>query len=137
MKKHLLVFSLFTGPFCVYGQDIEDSRPCPVDFVPVNSGYCIERSENPPQNWSSAAEYCSINQNARLCTYSEWMVACNHSSELNLIDMVNGNWEWVDDNDGGKPGGTVGTIGYKDCSDMSRSSPDVVIMQSFRCCKSR
>lgn len=115
------------------------SKPCPEGFVPVNADYCIDESERGSTTWHAANKFCR-NMNARLCTYSEWVYACEKSSSLGMIYATN-NAEWLD-----MPGGFIeaagrikvkefAAVGYLNCKNIGWFSPTGDM--AFRCCFSR
>jgi len=67
---------------------------CPGGFTSVNAEYCIETNENvgsPGTFWvASDASYAA---GARLCSWSEWYMACNNTGGLS--NMTNDK-EWID-----------------------------------------
>ncbi len=65
---------------------------CPSDMR-TGSTFCIELNERSSRNWYGANDGC-FDAGRRLCTTSEWMMACRKISGLN---SMTGNWEWTAD----------------------------------------
>ncbi len=66
---------------------------CPSGMVDANGIFCIEPNERSSQNWYNANNQCYA-AGRRLCTGSEWMMACRNTSGLSGITS---GWEWVAD----------------------------------------
>lgn len=64
---------------------------CPTGFTQVNENYCIQTNENTASNFYNAVLTCG-NLNAELCSFTDWLNACNNVTTLmNMTD----NYEWV------------------------------------------
>ena len=72
------------------GQITGASSGCPSDMR-TGSTFCIETNERGSSNWYNANDACFI-AGRRLCTTSEWVMACRNVSGLSSIT---GNWEWT------------------------------------------
>jgi hypothetical protein len=112
------------------------NKKCPNGFVDVNADYCIEIVERDTINWFAAVKSCG-DFNARLCTQSEWVFACQKSSVLNLLNMTD-NMEWIDS--AGNSGDNCKTMGMDQfgtpgCN--SGYSRTFNLNKSFRCCYSK
>ncbi|MEL6343974.1 MAG: hypothetical protein AAFV53_12645, partial [Myxococcota bacterium] len=75
--------------------DLENDVGCPSDMVDAG-GYCIDTDENSSQNWQAHANLCQ-SEGKRMCSLAEWIGACNDRSALGLNDMIDGNYEYVDE----------------------------------------
>ena len=67
---------------------------CPDGYASLNADICIQRNDSGSTDYFSAALQCRIS-GARLCTWAEYMSACDLvGGQLNgLFD----DWEWIDD----------------------------------------
>lgn len=111
------------------------SNSCPNGFVSVNKDYCIETNERIAASWWNAVITC-MNKNARLCTMSEWSLACFNSG-LALNNMLN-NYEWVDsaaNNASTAKTMGLGSGGVPGCDYGYYELPGVV--NAYRCCFSK
>jgi hypothetical protein len=67
-------------------------RPCRAGFSIASNIHCIADSAQPALNFRDAAAYCNQN-GGRLCTMTEWAVACHRSPAfLPSVESL----EWVD-----------------------------------------
>jgi len=99
---------------------------CPTGMVDANGIFCIEPNVRNSQNWYNANNQCYA-ASRRLCTGSEWMMACRNTS--GLTGMTSG-WEWLadlgeDDNEAARR--------MHSCSDSEDSGWGS--SYEFRCCK--
>jgi hypothetical protein len=136
-------FDLFTGQIITALFDGSNfqilnklHKRCPAGFVDVNKDYCIELVERDSMNWFFATKTCG-NLNSRLCTQSEWAFACQNSSILNLVNMID-NMEWVDSAaNSANQCKTMGinAVGVSGCN--SGHTQPYNYNKSFRCCFSK
>lgn len=68
------------------------SRPCPMGFTAATHALCIQDSSYNAVNFRTAAGAC-ITAGGRLCSISDWMVACHRIDGFlsSVVDL-----EWVD-----------------------------------------
>jgi hypothetical protein len=114
--------------------------PCPEGFHVAGREFCIEDSSHASVSFFEAITTCAA-QDARLCTYSEWVRACEN--EAGFLATV-ADFEWVDDaanttngakrvGNGGD--GVVGTVPGINCRHGGWSVPTAV--NRYRCCSHR
>lgn len=108
---------------------------CPSsDWVPIGD-FCIMDDElgGGPADWGESVHSCAHDEDARLCTVSEWMMACklDASGAITLTDIDN-NYEWVGDMDSNGKALRIGDggCGAIDDHDMTNNS-------ERRCCVNR
>ncbi|MCU0318885.1 MAG: hypothetical protein MUE88_02240 [Flavobacteriales bacterium] len=115
-------------------------RPCPTGFHPATPLYCIADSSREAVTFFDAITTCAA-QNARLCTYSEWVHACERDP-LFLGTVLD--FEWVDDaantTNGAKrvgngTDGVVGTPPGINCRHGGWTVPTNTAR--YRCCRNR
>ncbi|MBS1581542.1 MAG: hypothetical protein JST66_05000 [Bacteroidetes bacterium] len=129
-----LVSAVFDGTtFQLIAARRQDIRPCPSGSVAVNEQYCIEIAQHDTAEFDVASIACG-QQNGRMCTWSEWWVACNKLSTLGLQDMV-GDWEWT--NNAANADGYVRVVGQSSCTQAATSVGWGGLQRSFRCCYRR
>jgi len=114
--------------------------PCPDGFHVAGREFCVEDSSRAAVSFYESVRTCS-SQNARLCTYSEWVRACENG--LGFLSTVS-DFEWVDDaantTNGAKRVGNGGDgvtgspIGIN-CRHGSWSVPTE--LSRYRCCSNR
>jgi hypothetical protein len=120
------------------------SSACPSGFNDTGYGYCIQADKamgGGVTNYYNANSVCS-NLNARLCTPSEWYIACRNGKANNMTSSVNPNSEWVsqlasDPNQGDGAialGRNVGKDGTR-CSGQEFQA--VLNNVTFRCCRNK
>lgn len=111
----------------------ETARPCKKGFIPVNTFYCIESNEHDSVNVYNAMDACG-SLGGKLCTWSQWYIACQQSSPQ-LLNMI-GNYEWVDDaGNYGSPYVQAKAMGGSGCDDNVSVNPTGA--RAFRCCHRR
>ena len=69
------------------------SANCPSGMTQF-ADFCIENEERSGQAWYSAIDTCS-NNNRRLCSLMEWMMACRQNP--GSVNNMTNNWEWTSD----------------------------------------
>ncbi|MBK8949434.1 MAG: hypothetical protein IPM68_11415 [Flavobacteriales bacterium] len=67
---------------------------CPVGFLQVHDGLCMQLDDGPDVSIFTALRQCA-DRGARLCTWDEYLYGCTVLSGQ-LIDLFN-DWEWIDD----------------------------------------
>ncbi len=73
-------------------------KKCPTNFVAVGQEFCIFNNPQSAATWETAAAACqSIPGNAHLCSWAEWLTACQTVSATIFTGMTTGGGEWVDD----------------------------------------
>ena len=75
--------------------DLESDTSCPSDMADAG-GYCIDINENSAQSWQAQAIQCQ-SEGKRMCSLAEWIGACNDRSALGLSNMLDGDFEYVDE----------------------------------------
>lgn len=111
----------------------ESRRPCPSGSVAVNAQYCIEVAQHDTAEFDTASRVCG-QQNGRMCTWSEWWVACSKAGTLGLQNML-GDWEWT--NNAANGDGYVRVVGQGSCMHATTSVAWGGLQRSFRCCYRR
>ena len=112
---------------------------CPVGYSAVTRGYCIADQPQPSADFFSAISYC-IDQDARLCTLSEWSAACqNLTSFFGTVTEA----EWVDHAANNTTGAKLVGFGINSGDDVPGSgcefggqSPPTAMFR-YRCCSDR
>jgi len=114
--------------------------PCPEGFHVGGREFCVEDSSRAPMSFYEAVRTCA-SQDSRLCTYSEWVRACENGTGF-LATVAD--FEWVDDaanttngakrvGNGGD--GVSGTPPSINCRHGSWSVPTE--LGRYRCCSNR
>lgn len=115
------------------------ARPCPPNFSPGGSTYCVSDSVTGAGTFYEGIAACEA-LGGRLCTFGEWSNAC--LERPGFLATVN-NYEWVDDahnnnNDAKTVGaGYAGPLlmeGYACEYGLSRAP---TVISNYRCCTSR
>ena len=75
--------------------DLESETSCPSDMADAG-GFCIDVDENTSQSWQAHANQCQ-SEGKRMCSLAEWIGACNDRSALGLSNMLDGDFEYVDE----------------------------------------
>lgn len=70
-------------------------RDCPEGMKAVTDQFCTEIDERTAEPFFDAALTCT-QAGRRLCTWGEWINACQLRTSLGLLNMIN-NWEFTDD----------------------------------------
>ena len=107
-------------------------RDCPAGMIQASNQFCIEQTERDLTEFFDAALACS-QQGSRLCTWGEFIVACENAATLGVQQMV-GNYEWT--NNAANEDGGVRVAGNLNC----RQAAVVAVVgfpRKFRCCLSR
>jgi hypothetical protein len=104
-------------------------KECPGGFLSVNENLCIEENSKSYQvNFFNAAKICMENK-ARLCSWSEWVSACER---LNTPDNnFTSHWEWV--NTSSDHGNGAKIVGNNICGNNQYLNAELNIAR-FRCC---
>lgn len=108
------------------------NKPCPQGFVSVNENFCIEKNDTDSLSFYQAVVNCG-DKNGKLCSWSDWIYACQKTS-LGLNNM-NDNFEWIDDTGNY----TLSTINAKvagtpTCRDSGSVGVSLTTKYKFRCC---
>lgn len=108
-------------------------RDCPAGTVAVSDQFCVEAMEHGAGDYFAAGLACA-GSGLRLCSWAEFVAACQRTTELQLTGMIN-NWEWTSSTSNEDNSGRI--AGLNDCTSagnwMSTGSAPV----AFRCCFSR
>lgn len=108
-------------------------RDCPPGLTAVSDHFCIELNERALSSYYSAAVAC-VQDGLRLCTWGEYIAACNRRVALGLVGMV-GNWEWT--NNSANEDLSVRIVGNTSCTaNGTRLATDETQTVS-RCCYTR
>lgn len=75
--------------------DLESEVGCPTDMVDAG-GYCVDKDENTARSWQAHANLCQ-SEGKRMCSLAEWMGACNDRSSIGASNMLDGDFEYVDE----------------------------------------
>jgi hypothetical protein len=108
-------------------------KPCPPNTVAVNEQFCIEPNEHPESDFFTAISGCAAN-GLRLCSWAEFIVACNRRTELGLLNMTN-SWEWIDD--AVNENGSARMVGANGCGVASAAIVSGSFGRASRCCATR
>jgi hypothetical protein len=104
-------------------------KECPRGYLSVNENFCIEeKSRDLEVNFFTAAKICMEN-NSRLCSWSEWVSACDRlkASDNNFTS----HWEWVNTSSDHNNGAKI--VGYDVCGNNSYMNAELNVAR-FRCC---
>ena len=108
-------------------------KPCDPGLVAVSEAFCIQPTEHGASDFFTANANCAAN-GLRLCSWTEFIVACNKATELGLTGML-GNWEWTDD--AVNENGSARIAGSSTCSTTGTALVSGSIDRNSRCCHSR
>ena len=101
---------------------------CPIGFIEVDEGFCIEEESHEPLNFFDATKYC-MDKNARLCKWSEFSMACEilNTGSNDFTDT----WEWVSASSDHSNGAKIVGNGSCDSNDFYNAELNFA---RFRCC---
>lgn len=129
----LLSIVLANGNFHVLNGSHDLRRACPSGTVLVNDQYCIEPTEHGSGDYFQAGLACAAS-GLRLCTWAEFVLACDRSLELQLTGMTN-SWEWTNNTSNEDNSGRI--AGLNSCVSagnwLSTGSSPI----AYRCCYTR
>jgi hypothetical protein len=108
-------------------------RSCPTGMVAISEQVCIEVNERPAVDLYTAFVTCAA-ESKRVCSWSEFHVACRARIELALQNMLNG-WEWT--NNACNEDNTVRIVGMTTCETASTRPATTGPAAAFRCCYTR
>ena len=111
----------------------DQRRPCLSGMVAVNEQYCMETTERPAVDFFDAAVGCA-EAGRRLCSWGEFIAACQEAGALGLTGMING-WEWT--NNTSNEDGTARIVGAGDCEAAGTWFVTGNSGQAYRCCYTR
>ncbi len=132
LKAGLVVNAIYDGTQFIILSELNKS--CPSGYTSVNDYYCIHIDEQADSVDYWQAIVACADENARLCTWSEWYNACRKlgTSLNNMID----NWEFVDGAQNylaASPTKTRAKLaGEFACEEGSGGNPTVP--RAYRCC---
>jgi hypothetical protein len=134
LPESSMVALVFDGSaFQVVNGAAHAKRDCPPGLTAVSEHFCIEPNERGLSSFYSAAVAC-VQDGLRLCTWGEYIAACNRRIALGLVGMV-GNWEWT--NNSANEDLSVRIVGNTSCTvSGTRTSTDATQTVS-RCCYTR
>lgn len=131
-----MVSLVFDGSlFHVMNGSVYKPLPCPSGTIPVNGHFCMQPVENSPSaTFFDAALFCA-GQGLRLCSWAEFVVACELRDSLGINDIT-GNWEWTRTSAGSNR--VVRMVGSQGCTSASTASTNEgAPLRRWRCCASR
>jgi hypothetical protein len=108
-------------------------RNCLPGMIAIDSQFCIEIDERPAVDFPDAAEVCG-NLGGKVCSWTEFSVACHRDTVPLLNDMV-GNYEWTDT--GANGDNLVRIAGWQNCRSAGTSISVGGTPRPFRCCLRR
>lgn len=108
-------------------------RECPSGLVAVNEQYCVELNERPPGNYFEAGLACAAN-GLRLCSWAEFVAACQRGTELQLALMTN-SWEWTSSTSNEDNSARIAGLNGCDSAGNWLSTGSAPV--AFRCCFTR
>jgi hypothetical protein len=120
--------------FHVMNGTVRQPRSCPENTVAVDDMFCIAPNEHPQGATGLFPAIMACHEaGMRLCSWGEWLMACQQREALGLNAMT-GNWEWTDDMANEDLGARM--VGQFNCTSASAGH---VLNQNrpFRCCYSR
>lgn len=110
----------------------KQSTSCPNGFVEINQTYCITQYRQGPGVFKDNVAYCS-SLGARLCSWAEWVYACeNYSAQI--TDMSIAGNEWI--NTGGNGANSAKVVGNNSCRAHGFTSIQTGVYY-YRCCYNR
>ena len=121
--------------FQVLNGVVHTRRPCPAGTVAVNEHFCMQTQENAPTATYFDAVLICDTMGLRLCSWAEFVVACEKREELGIPDLI-GNWEWTRTTAGSN--NVLRMVGRHVCESSSTASanPDN-LLRRWHCCASR
>ncbi|MEZ4739553.1 MAG: hypothetical protein R2818_09435 [Flavobacteriales bacterium] len=129
-----LLSLVFDGSaFQVLNGKADQRRDCPTNMVDVNGQFCMELTERGSTDFFTAALNCSA-QDRRMCSWSEFHVACLRATELALTGMTN-NWEWT--NNTANEDNSVRVVGSGSCISAGNGISVGSVPRTYRCCYTR
>jgi hypothetical protein len=121
--------------FQVLNGVVHTRRPCPAGTVPVNEHFCMQTEENSPSATYFDAVLICDTMGLRLCSWAEFVVACEKREELDIPDLV-GNWEWTRTTAGSN--NVLRMVGSNNCASASTASANPGnLLRRWHCCASR
>lgn len=129
----MLSIVLANDAFHVLNGSSDLRRPCPTGMVAVNQLYCIEPTERGSADYFQAGLSCAAN-GRRLCSWGEFISACQLGSTLGLAAMTN-NWEWTNSTANEDNCGRV--AGQSNCEAAGTWFATGGGPVAFRCCLTR
>ncbi|MEO8590191.1 MAG: hypothetical protein ABI432_12530 [Flavobacteriales bacterium] len=118
--------------FQVMNGTAHSRRDCPAGTTGVSDQYCIEQTERDTADFFEASLICA-QQGYRLCSWGEFIVACQNGAVLGLQQMT-GNYEWT--NSAANEDNCVRVAGNANCQQAGATFATVGTYH-FRCCLSR
>lgn len=106
---------------------------CPDGTRAVNDQYCIEPSERGTGNYFEAGLACAA-AGLRLCSWAEYVAACQRTIQLQLTGMASG-WEWTNSTSNEDNSARVAGAGSCESAGNWLSSGSAPV--AFRCCFTR
>jgi hypothetical protein len=133
VEGSMLSLVLANGVFHVLNGDNDMRRSCPQGTVAVNGQYCIEPTERGSGDYFQAGLGCA-SAGLRLCTWAEFVAACDRSLELQLVDMTN-SWEWT--NNTSNEDNSARIVGLNGCQTAGNWLSTGSAPIAYRCCYTR
>lgn len=133
VEGSMLSLVLADGSFHVLNGKSDLRRNCPAGTVTVNAQYCIEPTERGSGDYFQAGLGCA-SDGLRLCTWAEFVAACDRSLELQLTGMTN-SWEWT--NNTSNEDNSARIVGLNGCQTAGNWLSTGSAPIAYRCCYTR
>lgn len=111
---------------------VHQLRQCPGTMVPVNGQFCIDPFQRSATDFATAVNNCAT-ASRRMCTWGEFIAACQHRTELGLQNPSS-DWEWT--NNSANEANNVRMVKLSNCElagTRHMASPPA----PYRCCFTR
>lgn len=119
--------------FQVLNGHIYERQACIEGTVAVNGNFCIEQNEHPATDLFTAISTCG-SAGMRMCTWGEFVVACQRAETLGLQQITN-SWEWT--GDASNENGSARIVGAFSCLSGGNALVSGSTDRAYRCCYSR
>lgn len=133
VPEGMILSLVFEGQDWQVMNGIEDrALVCPADMSAVGDQFCIERPQRAEADFAAAAVACA-SEGRRLCTWGEFIAACQRRTTLGLQNPVS-DWEWT--NDSANEVNSVRVVKLANCLTTGvrlMSTPPAL----YRCCLTR
>ncbi len=132
-EGHMLSVVYGDGAFHVLNGNHDLRRNCPSGMVAVNDLYCIEPNERGSGDYFQSGLACAA-VGRRLCTWGEFIGACQRSLALQLSGMTN-SWEWTNSTANEDNVGRIAGLNGCESAGTWLSTGNAPV--PYRCCFSR
>ena len=133
VEGSMLSLVLANGAFHVLNGNNDIRRTCPDGTVTVNEQFCIEPTEHGSGDYFQAGLGCA-SAGLRLCTWAEFVAACDRTLELQLVGMTN-SWEWT--NNTSNEDNSARIVGLNGCQTAGNWLSTGSAPIGYRCCFTR